>query len=73
MKVMNYFVLLFLLASPVIAQQQQEEQPRSEYQQCLTEVRLRGGDAWAASRIELPSENCCPAKFDERDIFRWCE
>ena len=72
MKVMNYFVLLFLLVSPVIAQQQ-EEQPRSEYQQCLTEVRLRGGDAWAASRIELPSEDCCPAKFDERDIFRWCE
>ena len=67
---MKYFILIFLLASPVIAQ---EEQPRSEYQQCLTEVRLRGGDAWAASRIELPSENCCPAEFDERDMLRWCD
>ena len=46
----------------------------SEHQQCLDEVRLKGGDAWAAGHPNVTGEyDCCPKPYNEYDKFRFCK
>ena len=46
--------------------------PPPSFDACLADVRSRGGDAWAARHIRLPSEDCCPyATSDDR--YQWCD
>ena len=63
---MKYFILLSLFASPVIAQEEV-----SPFESCLQEVRLRGGDAWAARNKRIPTEDCCP--FERAGEYAWCD
>ncbi len=63
---MKYFILLFFLASPAIAQEEV-----SQYQVCVDEVRSRGGDAWAARNKRIPTEDCCP--FERAGELVWCD
>ena len=64
---MKYFILLFLFASPAIAQEEV-----SQFEVCLQEVRLRGGDAWAARNKRIPTEDCCPFEAAPGES-RWCD
>ncbi len=64
---MKYFILLFFLASPAIAQEEV-----SPFQACLREVRLRGGDAWAARNKRIPTEDCCPFEAAPGE-GKWCD
>ena len=61
---MKYFILLFFLASPAIAQEEV-----SPFEACLQEVRLRGGDAWAARNKRIPTVDCCP--FERAGEYSW--
>ena len=67
---MNYFLsaayilISFALVVPITTDE-------SSFEACLDEVRLRGGDAWAARNPRLPSEDCCPYKRAEDDLD-WC-
>ena len=58
-------MLLFFLASPAIAQEEV-----SPFEACLQEVRLRGGDAWAARHAGTPN-SCC--EFERDGEFAWCD
>ena len=63
---MKYFILLFLFASPAIAQEEV-----SQFEVCLQEVRLRGGDAWAARNKRIPTEDCCSS--ERAGEYAWCD
>ena len=63
---MKYFILLFLFSSPAIAQEEV-----SPFEACLQEVRLRGGDAWAARNKRIPTEDCGP--FDRAGEWASCD
>ena len=63
---MKYFILLFLFASPAIAQEEV-----SQFEVCLQEVRLRGGDAWAARNKRIPTEHCSPS--ERAGEWAWCD
>ena len=68
---MKYFLLLFLLTSPVMAQEESKEEV-SPFEVCLQEVRLRGGDAWAARNKRIPTEDCCPFEAAPGESV-WCD
>ncbi len=66
---MTGFTLSLLMAvSPLAAW---DGEGRSPYQQCVSQISARGGDAFVARVVTLPGEDCCPYERAEDDIH-WC-